>query len=91
MTAPANATPPEPDGEGGADVHFDTGSGDLAYTAFGQDFVVKNFSGRDMHGKTLLVVRQPRHALGPATWQELARSKSATLPRREIAQAGTTP
>ena len=60
MTAPANATKPEPDGDGGADVQFDTGSGDLAYTAFGQDFEVKNFSGRDMHGKTQLVVRQPQ-------------------------------
>jgi len=60
MTAPANATKPEPDGDGGADVQFDTGSGDLAYTAFGQDFELKNFSGRDMHGKTQLVVRQPQ-------------------------------
>ena len=60
LAAPSNATKPDPDGDGGADVQFDTGSGDLTYTAFGQDFEIKNFSGTDMHGNTQLIFRQPQ-------------------------------
>ena len=58
MVAPDNATKPEPDGEGGADVQFDTGNGDLAFTALGQDHLIKNFSGAAMHGNTQLIKRQ---------------------------------
>ena len=55
---PDNATKPEPDGDGGADVQFDTGNGDLAFTALGQDHLIKNFSGAAMHGNTQLIKRQ---------------------------------
>jgi hypothetical protein len=46
---------PDPDGDGGADVQFDMGKGDLTYTALGQATVVKGYSGTSMHGNTQLV------------------------------------
>jgi len=55
MVAPENATKPDPNGDGGADVHFDMGQGDLTFSALGQDFQIKNFSGTAMHGKTQLL------------------------------------
>lgn len=57
MVAPADAKKPDPDGEDGADVQFDMGKGDITFTALGQDFLIKNFSGTDMHGKTEAVLR----------------------------------
>src|SRR5215472_1939049 len=41
-------TKPDPDGDGGADVQFDMGKGDLTYTAYGQTKVVKGYSGLSM-------------------------------------------
>src|SRR6267142_713695 len=58
MVAPDNATKPDPNGEGGADVQFDMGNGDLSFTALGQDYLVKDFSGTAMHGSTQLIMRQ---------------------------------
>jgi hypothetical protein len=55
MVAPENATKPDPNGEGGADVQFDMGKGDITFSALGQDFQLKNFSGTSMHGKTELL------------------------------------
>lgn len=52
--AESNAKP-APDGEGGADVLFDMGKGDLTYTALGQTNVIKGYSGISMHGNTQLV------------------------------------
>src|SRR6266576_3875608 len=48
-------TKPDPDGDGGADVQFDMGKGDLTYTALGAATVVKGYSGTSMHGNTQLV------------------------------------
>jgi hypothetical protein len=45
MVAPENATKPDPNGGGGADVQFDMGKGDISFSALGQDFEIKNFSG----------------------------------------------
>ena len=42
-------------GEGGADVQFDMGKGDITFSALGQDFQIRNFSGTAMHGKTELL------------------------------------
>ncbi|HEY6981149.1 hypothetical protein [Reyranella sp.] len=58
MAAPSDAKQPDPDGEGGADVQFDMGKGDITFTALGQDFAIKSFSGTAMHGKTELIRRQ---------------------------------
>jgi len=55
MVAPENATKPDPNGDGGADVQFDMGKGDLTFSALGQDFQIKNFSATAMHGKTQLL------------------------------------
>ena len=55
MVAPDNATRPDPNGAGGADVQFDMGKGDIAFSALGQDFQIRNFSGTAMHGKTELL------------------------------------
>jgi hypothetical protein len=56
MAAPDNATKPDPNGEGGADVQFDMGKGDITFSALGQDFEIKKFSGTAM--QTLMVVAQ---------------------------------
>jgi len=55
MVAPENVTKPDPNGEGGADVQFDMGKGDITFSALGQDFEIKNFAGTAMHGKTQLL------------------------------------
>jgi hypothetical protein len=55
MVVPENVTKPDPNGEGGADVQFDMGKGDITFSALGQDFQLKNFSGTAMHGKTELL------------------------------------
>src|SRR5215217_611936 len=55
MVAPENATKPDPNGGGGADAQFDMGKGDISFSALGQDFEIKNFSGTAMHGKTELL------------------------------------
>jgi len=44
MVVPENVTKPDPNGEGGADVQFDMGKGDITFSALGQDFQLKNFS-----------------------------------------------
>ena len=55
MVAPDNATKPDPNGDGGADVQFDMGGGDITFSALSQEFQIKNFSGIGMHGKTQLL------------------------------------
>ena len=55
MVAPDNATKPDPNGDGGADVQFDMGGGDITFSALSQEFQIKNFSGTGMHGKTQLL------------------------------------
>jgi hypothetical protein len=55
MVAPENVPKPDPNGEGGADVQFDMGKGDITFSALGQDFEIKNFAGTAMHGKTQLL------------------------------------
>ena len=46
MVAPDNATKPDPNGDGGADVQFDMGKGDITFSALGQDFEIKKFQAR---------------------------------------------
>src|SRR5262249_49745918 len=58
VTMVESNTRPDPDGEGGADVQFDMGKGDLTYTALGQTTVIKGYSGTSMHGKTYPVSMQ---------------------------------
>jgi len=55
LVAPENAAKPDPNGDGGADVHFDMGKGDITFSALGQDFQIKNFPATGMHGKTQLL------------------------------------
>jgi hypothetical protein len=52
VTMAESQAPPDPNGDGGADVQFDVGSGDLTFTALGQTNVIKGYSGTSMHGKT---------------------------------------
>ncbi len=58
MTAPADATGRSPMARA-APTCSSTRARAILPTRPSASFVVKNFSGRDMHGKTLLVVRQP--------------------------------
>jgi hypothetical protein len=58
VTMAESNTPPDPDGDGGADVQFDMGKGDLTYTALGQTTVIKGYAGTSMHGNTQLVALQ---------------------------------
>jgi hypothetical protein len=55
VTMVETSTKPDADGDGGADVQFDMGKGDLTYTALGQTTVVKGYAGTSMHGNTQLV------------------------------------
>ena len=58
MAIPNNATAPDPDSEAGADIQFAMGKGDISYKAFGEDVLVKGFSGTSMHGLTQIVKRR---------------------------------
>ena len=58
VVSPQNVAAPDPNGEGGAEVQFDVGEGDLQYTAFGTTYEIKNFSGTSLHGATKILYRQ---------------------------------
>lgn len=58
VTMAESQTQPAPDGDGGADVQFDMGNGDLTFAVLGETKVVKGFAGTSMHGSTQLVSRQ---------------------------------
>lgn len=71
FSSPSNVQPPNPDGEGGAEVQFDLGNGQLKYRALGKDFVAEdddgnpiNFSPFELHGATQRV--SERVGDGPA-------------------------
>src|SRR5262249_46787673 len=57
LAVPQNATAPDPDGEGGADLQFDVGKGTLTCRAFGQEFKIPDFSGTALHGHTHVISR----------------------------------
>lgn len=65
LTMVESTTMPAPDGDGGADVQFDMGKGDLTYTALGATTVVKGYSGTSMHGNTQLVSLKVGNQPGP--------------------------
>ena len=46
VTMAETNTKPDPDGDGGADVQFDMGKGELAYTALGQTTVARAIPAR---------------------------------------------
>jgi hypothetical protein len=49
LESPANVTPPNPKGPGGAEVQFDLGNGRLEFAAEGQKFVAKNSAGNELN------------------------------------------